>query len=146
MRLASSIEIDAPPEKLWELMCDPARYPDLDESTERFIDVSDGEFGVGSVYREYGGIAPFKSESEWTVVELELMRRQVHDGTDGHVDFHLVVDLTQTEAGTTRVDQSLDITGPWYLTPINALLMMKQRGQRAMDRSMVNVKRLVEGR
>lgn len=146
MRLSSSIEIDAPPEKLWELMCDPSNYPELDESTDRMVEVPDGEFGVGSVYREYGGIAPFKGESEWTVVEFDPMRRQVHDGTDGYVDLHLVVDLTETGDGKTRVDQSLDIRGPWYMAPINALLMMQLRGQRAMDRSMVEVKRLVEGR
>lgn len=146
MRIASSIVIDAPPQKLWELMCDPANYPELDESTERMLDVPDEEFKEGYVYREYGGIAPFKGESEWTVIEMSPMRRQVHDGTDGHVDMHLVIDLTETADGKTRVDQSMEFSGPWYMAPVNAALMMRRRGQRAMDRSMIKVKELVERR
>jgi len=127
-------------------MCDPSRYPDFVTVTERMVDVPDGEFGVGYVYREYGGIAPFLSESEWRVTEFEPMRHQVHIGDDGKMTMPLDIELTPTDGGT-RLTLTFGLKSIWYLAPVNAILwplMMRSRTQAAMDETVANFKRIVE--
>lgn len=63
-QVVASTQINAEPEAVWALMSDPHRYAGFVDATERMIDVPDGEFGVGYVYKEYGGIRPFLGESE----------------------------------------------------------------------------------
>ena len=64
------------------------------------IDVPDEDMDVGYVYREYGGIPPFKSESEWRITVFEPIRRQVHVGDDGQVTLNLDNVLQPIESGT----------------------------------------------
>jgi len=144
--VVSSIDIATPPDTVWALMCDPHRYPEFADPAERMIDVPDAEFGVGYTYTEYGGIKPFLSESRWTVTAFEPKTRQVHEGDDGKMRFHLTIDLTPTDGGT-RLEQTLQLRPRWYLTPVTALMwpiMMRKRGQEAMDKTVANVKRLTE--
>ncbi len=145
-RVVASIDISAAPEAIWKLMCDPNRYPELADPTERMIDVPDGEFGVGYTYKEYGGIKPFMSDSEWKVIEYTPMTSQRHLGDDGQMQFDLRIQLDPIEDGT-RLTQSLDLKPRWYMVPINAVLwpvMMRKRAQAAMDKTVANVKRMVE--
>ncbi|MBI4261024.1 MAG: SRPBCC family protein [Actinobacteria bacterium] len=74
-RVAVSTDVSAAPEAIWELMSAPDRYPEYVDATDRMIDVPDEDVGVGYRYREYGGIRPFVSESEWVVTEFEPTRR-----------------------------------------------------------------------
>ncbi len=144
----ASIDISAPPEAIWKLMCDPHTYPELADPTERLIDVPDGEFGVGYTYKEYGGIKPFMSESNWTVSEYEAMTRQRHLGDDGQMRFDLQIQLVPIETGT-RLTQTLALEPRWYMAPVSAVLwplMMRKRAQTAMDKTVANVKRMVEGK
>jgi len=64
-QVTASTEIRAAPESVWALMCDVNRYPEVSAATDRMVNVPKEDMGVGYIYREYGGIPPFKSESEW---------------------------------------------------------------------------------
>ncbi len=144
--VTSTIDIAAPPEKVWALIGDPNRYPEIADPTERMLEVPDGPLEVGSVYREYGGIKPFLSESEWTVTAWDPPRHTVHEGDDGQVNFHLTIDATPADGGT-RYTQKLVIKPRWFLAvPMGILwpLMMRKRAQEAMDKTVANVKRLAE--
>lgn len=142
----ASTDIAAPPDVIWGLLCDPLRYPELADPTDRMLQVPDEEMGVGYVYREYGGIEPFKGESTWRVTVFEPKRRQVHVGDDGSMTMDLTIELDPTETGT-RLTQRLTLTPRWYLRPLNAILwplMMRKRAQTAMDKTVLNVKRAAE--
>jgi carbon monoxide dehydrogenase subunit G len=144
--VTAAIEIEVPPEKVWALMCDPHRYPEFAEPTDRMIDVPDQEFGKGYVYKEHGGIAPFKSESEWTVTEFDPRRRQVHSGFDGTARFQLAIDLEPSAKGT-RFSIGADVRPRWFMAPLALAmwpLVMRRRAQEAMDRTALNVKTLLE--
>lgn len=145
-QVEATMQIKAPTEVIWALMCDPHRYPEFADPTQRMIDVPDEEMGVGYTYKEYGGIRPFIGESEWQVTEFEPMRRQVHIGDDGSTTLNLKIELMPAEGGT-RLTQSIDLKPRWYLAPVNAILwplMMRKRAQEAMDKTVANVKRIVE--
>jgi hypothetical protein len=127
-------------------MSDPRRYPDFVDATERMVDVGSGEFGVGYVYKEYGGIKPFLSESNWRVTEYEPMRHQAHIGDDGKMRMPLEIDLEPVENGT-RLTIAFALEPRWFLAPVNALLwplMMRKRTQAVLDRTVANAKRIVE--
>lgn len=142
----ASTDINTPPDLIWALMCDPHGYPELADPTDHMLSVPEEAFGEGSVYREYGGIPPFKGESTWRVTVFEPMRRQVHVGDDGAMTMHLSIELDPIEGGT-RLTQRLVMQPRWYLVPVNAVLwplMMRQRAQEAMDKTVENVKRMAE--
>ena len=127
-------------------MCDPHRYPELADPTDRMLEVPDEDMSVGYVYKEYGGVPPFKGESEWRVTEFEPMTRQVHVGNDGSMTLDLTIELAPASEGT-RLTQTLELKPRWYLVPVNVImwpLMMHKRAQEAIDKTVANVKRMVE--
>lgn len=145
-QVTASTEIRAAPQDVWALMCDVDRYPELSAATDRMVNVPTGEIGVGYVYREYGGLPPFKSESEWRVTVFEPIRRQVHVGDDGMVRLDLSIDLLPTQAGT-RLTMTIAMRPRWFIAPVNAILwplFMRKGGQAAIDQTVANAKRLVE--
>ena len=138
--------INTGPEPIWELMCDPNRYPDFVENTERMVDVGSGDFGVGYVYKEYGGLKPFLGESEWRVTEFEPMRHQTHVGDDGKMRIHLDIDLDPKDEGT-NLTLKVVLEPRWFIAPVSAVmwpLVMRKRAQADMDGTTANVKRLLE--
>jgi carbon monoxide dehydrogenase subunit G len=144
--VVASIDIASPPEAIWALLCDPHRYPELADPTERMLEVPDGDMGVGYVYKEYGGVPPFKGESEWRVTEFDPMRRQVHVGDDGSMTLDLEIEIASSSDGS-RLTQSLELKPRWYLAPVHYILwplMMRKRAQEAMDKTVANVKRMLE--
>lgn len=148
VQVRSSITIETPPDPIWAIMCDPDLYPELADPTDRMLSVPDEEFGVGYVYREHGGVEPFKGESTWRVTEFEPMRRQIHVGDDGSMRFDLRIEFEPVDSGT-RLTQTLELTPRWYLRPLAALLwplMLRKRAQEAMDETVQNAKRMAEER
>ena len=145
-RVQSSVQINAPPEAAWALMCDVRRYPEWVVPTDRIIELPVGTLGRGSVYREYGGIPPFKSESEWRVMEFEPQRRQVHMGDDGSMRIKLTIEITPSGEGS-QVMQRVELTPRWWLRLPSLVmwpLLMRSRTRRAMDETAANAKRVLE--
>ncbi|NNE11654.1 MAG: SRPBCC family protein [Ilumatobacter sp.] len=134
-------------EPIWNLMCDPPRYPDFVEATERMVDEGSGEFGVGYVYKEHGGLKPFIGESEWRVTEFEPMRHQTHLGDDGKVRLHLDIELEPLADDRTKLSLRVEVQPRWFVAPVMAVmwpLVMRKRAQEDMDTTAANAKRLVE--
>ena len=127
-------------------MCDPSKFPDFVENTDRMIDVGSGDFGVGYVYKEYGGLKPFLGESEWTVTAFEPKRHQHHVGDDGKVKIHLDIDLAPS-GDATRLTLHVKVTPRWFIAPVTAVmwpLVMRKRAQADIDDTVANVKRMLE--
>jgi carbon monoxide dehydrogenase subunit G len=144
--VSSSIEITAPQESVWDLVSDARRYPEWVVQTDRMLDVPDTGLRQGATYREYAGLAPFKSESEWRVTVFEPHRRQVHLGDDGTVEIELTIEVEPTDGGS-RLTQTFDVRPRGMLAALMKVmwpLMMRRRLQRANERTIANAKRLVE--
>ncbi len=145
-QVVASEVIGTDSEPIWKLMSDPNRFPDFVDATERMVDVGTGQFGVGYVYKEYGGIKPFLGESEWRVTEFEPMRRQVHVGDDGKMRMPLDISLEPVDGGT-KLTITFGLEPRWFLAPVNAVLwplMMRKRAQAVLDGTVANAKRIVE--
>ena len=142
----SSIRIEASPEKVWPLLSDASRYDEWVTVTDRVIDAGGDQMKVGTVYREYGGIPPFKAESTWHVTEFTPYSRQVHVGDDGSMRIVLEIDLARDGEGT-QFTQKLKFTPRWFMIPVAYpmwFLMMGRRGKAAIEETQANLKRLVE--
>ena len=74
-KVETSAEVAASPEKIWAFICDANRYPEWVVPTDRMLEVPDEAMGVGYVYKEHGGVPPFKADSEWRVTVFEPHRR-----------------------------------------------------------------------
>lgn len=146
-RVVAEIDIATPPDKVWALLEDPNLYPELADPTERMLEVPSGPMGVGSVYKEHGGIKPFIADSTWTVTEWSPPEHTVHVGDDGSAEMLLTIDITES-AGGCHYRQELELKPRWWLTVPNAILwplMMRGRAQAAMDKTVANIKRAAEG-
>jgi carbon monoxide dehydrogenase subunit G len=145
-QVTASTEIGAPPQAVWELYCDPHRFPEFADATERMVHVPEAPMGEGYTYREYSGLGPFKGESDWTVTEFQPKRRQVHVGDDGTIRVHLEIDIAPSSTGC-RLTQRFGIEPRGLLKvgiPVAWPLFMRRMVQRSMDRTVANVKELVQ--
>ena len=145
-KVQASIDIVANPEDIWELMCSPARYPAFADPADRMIEIGDGVVKQGYTYKEHGGIRPFKSDSTWTVTTFEPTTHQIHVGDDGQMTIHLDVRVEPTASGS-RLTQTIKLKPRWYMAPVSAVmwpLMMRKRAQETMDKTVANVKRILE--
>jgi len=144
--VTSSIDIASLPHAVWDLVSDPKRYPEWVEVTDRMIDVPAEALREGSIYTEYAGLWPFKSESTWRITAFEPHRRQVHLGDDGTAEVELTMLIEPTDEGS-RFTQTLDLRfrGVAALLMVAAWpLVMRRRMQRAVDRSVANARDLTE--
>ena len=144
--VTASTDISAAPDVVWELYCDPHRYPEIAHATERMLHVPDGPMGVGYTYKEIGVMGPFKSEDEWQVTAFEPTRRQVHHADDGTVRSHLEIDIEPTRTGC-RVTQRFGVEPRGAMRLATAVmwpLFLRRLAQRAMDITVANVKELAE--
>jgi hypothetical protein len=146
LRVVASIEVNAPASVVWDLYCDPHRYPEIAHATERMLHVPEGPMGVGYAYREIGRLGPFKSEEEWRVVEFEPRRRQVHVVDDGPFGMYLEIDIEPTQGGC-RVTQGFGVEPRGALrvvVPVLWPLFMRRLAQDAMERTVANAKAAAE--
>lgn len=144
--VSSSTEIAAPAEAVWDLVSDPGRYPDWVAVTDRMIEVPESPLRQGAVYKEYGGIPPFKNESEWRVTVFEPHHRQVHVGDDGTAEIELTITIESTD-GSSRLGQTVDLRPRGLVAVLNVVmwpLLMRRRAQSAMDETVQNAKRVLE--
>lgn len=146
MRNEVSVDVDASPDAVWDLLMQPARYPEIMDPADEMVDIGDGIVREGYVYQVSGGIAPFKSTSTWTVTTFNARTHQRHEGDDGKVKVRADWQITPIASGC-RVIHSSEIEPTWFLAPVMAVVwpvVMRARTGEAMGRTMANVKRLAE--
>ena len=117
-----SIDIRAPRQVVWDLMCDVSRYSEFGNITDEAHIVSDGPFGKGSVYLESGKVAGMKYESEWTVTHFDPISVQVHVGVESSMELELTWTLAEIDAENTRATQVVNVTMMPKFRPLGVLL------------------------
>ena len=141
-----STEINAPPQAVWDFISDLRRVPEWVTATDEMLYVSEGEVGVGTVYRERGGVGPFKSVSEWRITEFDPPHRQVHVGDLGVMKMAFALELEPTGRGT-LMRQTGDFRMMPFFRPLGLLLeaLFVRRQMESGGRStLANAKRILE--
>ncbi len=120
--IEGSIDIAAPRQAVWDLMCDVSRYSEFGNITDEAVMVSDGEFGEGSKYSESGKIAGMKYNTAWTVTQFDPISKQVHIGEESTMHIELTWTLAEIDAGNTRASQVVDVTMMPRFRPLGVLI------------------------
>ena len=146
--IKSSAEIEAPAQKVWDLVCDLGRIPEWVGNTLEMLSVSEGPTGSGTTYRERSRIAgPWKAPTEWRITTFEAPRRQVHKGSLP-MGGSATLDISLEPVGEgSRIMIAMDVGYAPLMRPVGALLdalFMQRSLQSDFDGNVQRLKALVE--
>ena len=133
LEVSASAAVSAPPERVWELLSDTARYEDWVEGTDE-VTRTDGPAQPGSTYDEVNPIlGPWKAKSHWTVTEFDAPRRQVHRGEGFPLtrSFEVIMELAPSGEGASEVTVTLRATSSGG--PVGSLFASLMKGQVTRD-------------
>ncbi len=145
-RLRVSTDISVPREDLWDFVNDFDRMTDWVTFADELTYLSDGEIGAGTIYREYGGVGPMSSESEWEITEFEPPHRQIHVGDLGIMQPELTMTFEELD-GQTRFTQTMVFQAFPTVRPLGWLLetlFINRTMRSGLRETQNNLKRLVE--
>jgi carbon monoxide dehydrogenase subunit G len=128
LEVTASAIVPAPPERVFELLSDTARYSEWVTGTDA-VTRTDGPASEGSTYDEVNPIlGPWRAKTHWRVMEHEAPRRSVHSTGDIPLSSHFeVVMEVAPEGDASRV--TLTLRGQPSLGPVGAAFASLMRGQ-----------------
>jgi carbon monoxide dehydrogenase subunit G len=144
-RVETSIHIDAPPEKVWDVVMDPNRLGDWVTIHRKLGAVSDRPLHEGSTMEQTLCIAHANFKVRWTVTEMRD-RSVTWDGrgparSKAHTHYHAEPDGN----GGTRFDYVNDFTAPGGpLGKVADRMLVGGISKREAERSLHRLKELVE--
>jgi uncharacterized protein YndB with AHSA1/START domain len=146
-RVTASIEIDAPRERVWEVVMDPARLGDWVTIHRETEEVSDRRLRDGSTLRQKLHLRNFNITVVWTVVEAHEPELAVWNGRGpARSKAHILYRLTPDGDGGTRFEYENEFTAP--LGPLGAAASRAVVGgqpQREANATLRRLKALIEG-
>jgi uncharacterized protein YndB with AHSA1/START domain len=128
LEVTASAIVPAPPDRVFELICDTGRYPEWVTETEA-VTRTDGPAREGSTYDEVNPIlGPWKAKTHWRVVEHEPPRRTRHETGDIPLSsrFEVLMEIAPEGDGS-RV--TISLRGEPALGPLGAGFAALMRGQ-----------------
>jgi carbon monoxide dehydrogenase subunit G len=138
--------IDAPPQVVWDLVCDLERGPEYVDVMIKLVSASDDPIKVGTVYRELSQIGPSTSETEWTITELDPPEHLVHVTRSFSFGATLTGDLEPQGEGT-KLTYNVDYQLLPGLRPVGWLLerlFVRRMMDKDFTQTVANLKSLVE--
>lgn len=144
-QVSTSIEIAAPPEKVWELVMDPSRLGEWVTIHRRLGRADSGPPRVGFRMEQGIHLRGVTLDVHWELVECEANRRAVWEGRGpARSRAHTEYLLAPVEGGT-RFDYRNEFRAP--LGPVGAVVSRALVGGiplREANRSLVQLKEQVE--
>jgi uncharacterized protein YndB with AHSA1/START domain len=145
-KITASIEIDAPPERVWEVVMDPARLGDWVTIHRDVEDASDSPLEDGSKMRQKLHVRGVTFHVRWEVAEAEPPTLAVWEGKGpARSRAHIAYRLASNGDGGTRFDYENEFKAP--LGPLGSAASRALMGgipQREANASLRNLKRLIE--
>jgi uncharacterized protein YndB with AHSA1/START domain len=145
-RVTASIDIAAPPEKVWAVVMDPARLKDWVTIHRKLGKASDKPLKHGSTLEQTLHLRGVSIKVHWTVEEATSPSRAVWEGRGpARARTHTTYDLSPDGNGGTRFEYVNEFRPP--LGPIGAAanrVLMGGVPQREADRTLRRLKALLE--
>jgi carbon monoxide dehydrogenase subunit G len=128
LQVTASAVVPASQERVFELLCDTARYPEWVTGTNA-VTRTDGPAREGSTYEEVNPIlGPWKANTTWRVIEHEPPRRSVH--TTGDIPLSSRFDVVMEVAAEGEVSEvTMTLRGEPAFGPIGSLFARFMQGQ-----------------
>jgi carbon monoxide dehydrogenase subunit G len=146
VRVERSIEIEAPPERVYDLVMDPQRLEDWVTIHVGLRGAPPGELRKGSELVQCLKLAGRRFDVHWEVVQAEKPRRVVWEGKGPvHSRAKVVYDFDAATNGKTCFSYTNEYSVPGG--PLGRIAAGALRGtsQRESERSLERLKRIVEG-
>jgi uncharacterized protein YndB with AHSA1/START domain len=144
--VTASIEIDAPPEKVWDVLMDPERLGDW-VTIHREVDrVSDRPLKDGSTLRQELCLRRVNFHVRWTVDEARPCELAVWDGKGpARSKAHSVYRLSPNGNGGTRFDYENEFKAPGgFLGAAASKALIGGVPEREARKSLERLKKLLE--
>ncbi|MAS32425.1 MAG: hypothetical protein CL610_00375 [Anaerolineaceae bacterium] len=138
--------INASPQTVWDVICDLRRGPEYVDVMLELVYVSDDPVKVGTVYRELSQIGPSKSETEWTITELDPPKHLVHVTRSSEFSATLTGDLEPQGQGT-KLTYMVEYQLLPALRPLGWLLenlFVRRMMDKDFTQTVANLKKLIE--
>ncbi len=109
IHISRTVQINAPPERVWAVMADVERWPEWTESMKSVDRLDSGEFGVGSKAKLKIRRSP--SANVWTVTELTPSRSFTWETNSGGVK-GVAAHVIEPDGNGSKVTLTVELSGP----------------------------------
>lgn len=146
-RVHCTIQIDAPPERVWDVVMDPRRLADW-VTIHRQLGDAPARLQRGSTFDQTLNLRGAHLHVAWTVVDIDPPRRAVWEGHGpAHSSASIVYELQAAGEHATRFDYTNEFKPPGGpLGAVAGRLLVGGLSQREAQRSLERLKQLVEHR
>lgn len=146
-RVHCTIEIDAPPEHVWEIVMDPRRLADW-VTIHRHLDHVPSRLQRGSTFDQTLNLRGAPLHVAWTVVDVDPPRSAVWEGQGpAHSRASIVYELAPAGEHGTRFDYTNEFKPPGGpLGAVAGRVLVGGLSQREAQRSLERLKQLAERR
>jgi len=144
MRMARSVRIDVDPHRVWKHVSDPGCYPEFMANLERWETVTEGPVEVGSRYTVHWKVGSVPIGGVIEVSEFDEARDLAWIGITG-VTLRGRFRLREDGDGRTKVTFRMSYEAPGGVLGLVADWVAARQVGRIMDRTLAQLKALVEG-
>jgi uncharacterized membrane protein len=145
-RIERSIEIDQPPDAVFDVLIDLDRLPDWATNVVDTGDISETPIRTGSSFRQTVRIGGRTLDTEWRVTQLERPRQIAYAATAVGGGTLAMKQMVSAADGGSRVVLELDYEIPGgFLAHIVDRAYIERRNEREVEHSLHNLKELLEG-
>ena len=146
MRVERTIEIEAPPERVYDLVMDPKRLGEWVTIHAGLKQSPDGDLRKGSELIQSLKLAGRRFDVHWEVVQAEKPKRVVWEGKGPvHSRAKVVYDLDADGDGKTCFSYMNEYSMPGGPLGRIAAGVLRHTAERESERTLEQLKRLVEG-
>jgi uncharacterized protein YndB with AHSA1/START domain len=146
MRVERTIEIEAPPERVYDLVMDPSRLGDWVTIHAGLKDAPSGELRKGSELTQCLKLAGRRFDVQWEVVQAEKPKRVVWEGKGPvHSRAKVVYDLDADGDGKTCFSYMNEYSMPGGPLGRIAGGVLKRTAERESEKTLEELKRIMEG-
>lgn len=140
------IEINAPPQKVWDIVMDPSSLERWVTIHKRLKEVSGGRLAEGSTMEQVLALRGVSFSVHWTLVELDPPHEAVWDGRGpAHSRAKITYRLQGDESGPTQFDYTNEFSPPGgALGKVASRVIVGAASEREAANSLNRLKALVE--
>jgi carbon monoxide dehydrogenase subunit G len=141
-----TIEIDAPPQQVWDVVMDPNRLGEWVTIHRSIEDVSDNQLTKGATMEQVLAMRGVSFHVNWTLVEVTAPKAAVWDGKGpAHSRARIRYELSGDGDGPTKFEYTNEFTPPGgRLGSIASRVIVGAASEREANKSLNRLKSLVE--
>ncbi len=146
-RVERSIEIAAPPEKVFDLLTDLDRLQEWATIAGDAVNPPTKPLAQGATWKHKVKVAGVELEGDWNVVAIDPPRLVEYEATRSEGGWLKMRQSVAPSEGGSRVELEVDYELPWgALGQAVDKLVVERRNDREAEESLENLKNILEGR